>query len=223
MRKDKNLAIRLRKQGKSYNEIARILNAPKSTLSLWLRDVKMPPEIEKKFWDKTRKKWARSITQFNKKRGRLAKEKAKKLQKNAAKDIGALSERELFLMGAALYWAEGYKKRLRWTLQFCNSDPAMIKFMMKFFKEVCNVPKEKIKASAQIHPNVTPEKAINYWSRISGISKKQFTKTYSRISSSSKQKRPSNRLPYGTLRIVICDTQMANKIKGWIQGIKNQV
>ncbi len=223
MRKDKNLAIQLRKQGKSYNEIARILKAPKSTLSFWLRNVKMPPEIEKRFWHKTRKKWARTITQFNKQRARETKQKAEKFQRSAAKDIGAFSKRELFLIGTALYWAEGYKKRLRWTLQFCNSDPAMIKLIMRFFKETCNVPKEKMRASAQIHPNVTPEKAINYWSRITGISKKQFTKTYSQISSSSKQKRPPNTLPYGTLRITIYDTQIANKVKGWIEGIAKQL
>jgi len=223
MRKDKNLVIQLRKQGKSYNEIAKILKIPKSTLSLWLRNIKMPPGIEKKFWSKTREKWARNIIEFNKKRAEIAKQKAKKLQKSAAKNIGALSKRELFLIGTALYWAEGYKKNLRWTLQFCNSDPLMIKFIMRFFREICNVPKEKIKASAQIHPNVTSKKAINYWSKIAGIPKKQFTKTYSRISSSSKRKRPKNTLPYGTLRIAIYDAQITNKVKGWIQGISEKI
>lgn len=207
MRKDKNLAISLRKQGKSYNEIAKILKAPKSTFSLWLRNIKMPVEIERKFWNETRKKWARSITEFNKKQAEAARQKAEKLQENTAKDIGALSKKELLLVGTALYWAEGYKKS-RWTLQFSNSDPIMIKLIMKFFKKVCNVPKEKIRATAQIHPNVTSEKAINYWSKISGIPKTHFSKFYSRLTPSSKQKRPPNTLLYGTLRILVYDSQI---------------
>ncbi len=168
MRTDKGLAISLRKRGKSYNQITDILKVPKSTLSLWLRNIKMPPGVEKKLWDKTRKKWARSITEFNKKRGEAARQRAKKAQEDAAKDIRPLSRKELLLVGAALYWAEGYKKT-RWVLQFSNSDPEMVKLMMRFFKEVCGIPKGKIKAAVQIHPNVTSEKAINYWSRISGI------------------------------------------------------
>ena len=221
MRKDKNLAINLRKKGKSYNEIVKILKIPKSTLSYWLRDIKMPPEIKAKFWDRTRKKWARNITEFNKKRAESAREKFEKSQKIASKDINNLTKKELLLVGAALYWAEGYKKS-RWALQFSNSDPLMIKLMMKFFQKICRVPKAKIKANVQIHPNVTSEAAINYWSKISKIPKTQFTKCYSRLTPSSKQKRPFNTLPYGTLRIAIYDTQMTSKIKGWIQGISEK-
>ena len=222
MRKDKNLAIRLRKRGKSYNEIAKILKAPKSTLSLWLRNVKMPPEIERKFWNETRKKWAESITEFNKKRGKAAKERSEESQKTAAKYIGNLSNRELLLVGAALYWAEGYKKS-RWTLQFSNSDPSMIKLIMRFFKKICGIQLRKIKALVQIHPNVTSKNAINYWSKISGIPKIQFVKSYSRLTPSSKQKRPFNVLPYGTLRIGVYDTQTTNKVKGWIRGISEKI
>ena len=222
MRKDKNLAIGLRKQGKSYNEIAKILKAPKSTLSLWLRNIKMPLEIERKFWNKTRKKWAQSITEFNKKRAETVRQKAKKLQENAARNIGVLSKRELLLIGTALYWAEGYKKS-RWALHFSNSDPVMIKFIMKFFRKICNIPKQKIKALVQIHPNVTSKVAVNYWSKITRIPKTQFSKTYSRVTPSSKHKRPPNALPYGTLRVSVYNGQITNKIKGWLSGITEKI
>lgn len=221
MRKDKQIAITLRKQGKSYNEIAKFLKAPKSTLSLWLRSIKMPPEIERKFWNKTRRKWTKSITEFNKKRGRNARKKSEEYQKIATKDIRGISKRELLLIGTSLYWAEGCKKT-RWALQFSNSDPVMIKLIMKFFKNICNVPKKKIRATVQIHPNVTAKQAINYWSKISKIPKTQFSKCYSRLTSSSRQKRPPNTLPYGTLRITVHEIQTTNKVKGWMKGISDQ-
>lgn len=223
MRKDKPKAIQLRKQGKTYNEISKLLSIPKSTLSGWFRGEAFSERVKQENYSRTQKIWARNITRFNKKQAETARQRAKKLQEDATKDIKALSKRELLLVGTALYWAEGYKKRLRWTLQFPNSDPAMIKLIMRFFKEVCNVPKEKIKASVQIHPNVTPKKAINYWSRVSGIPKTHFLKTYSRLTPSSKQKRPPNTLPYGTLRITIYNAQVANKVKGWIRGITRKI
>ena len=176
MKTDKKLAISLRKRGKSYNEISKILKAPKSTLSFWLRDIKIPVRIEKKLWNKTRRKWAQNITAFNRKRAENARQKAKTIQENAMKEIGKLSKRELLLVGSALYWGEGYKKS-RWTLQFSNSDPVMIKVIMEFFIDICSIPREKIKGTVQIHPNVTPKEAVNYWSKISGIPKINFSKT----------------------------------------------
>ena len=136
--------------------------------------------------------------------------------------INILSKKDILLIGTALYWGEGFKKT-RWTVSFSNSDPLMIKFIMKFFIEVCRIPKEKIKATVQTHPNVTDENAINYWSEISKIPLCQFRKCYTRLSPSSKQKRPINTLPFGTLRLSIGDYKTINKIKGWIQGISEKI
>ncbi|MEK7562337.1 MAG: helix-turn-helix domain-containing protein [Patescibacteria group bacterium] len=222
MDNSKNLAIKLRRQGKSYNQIVKILGTPKSTLSLWLRDIDMSPKIRKKFWDSVKQRQAESITKFNKKQAEKAREKAQEIQKNAYEMIGAPSKKELLLMGAALYWAEGFKKT-RWILAFSNSDPLMIKVIMKFFREICNVPEEKMRGTVQIHPNVTPEQAINYWSKITKIPQCQFSKCYTRLSPSSKQKRPYNTLPYGTLRISVYDSKITNKVKGWIQGISEKI
>lgn len=222
MRKDKQRAILLRKQGKSYNEMAKILGVSKSTLSLWLRDIKMPINIKRKFWDKTRKNWAANITKFNKKRSIIAKQKAQKIQKSASKDIKKISKRELLLIGSALYWAEGFKKS-RWEVVFSNSDPLMVRLIMKFFREICQINKDKFRATVQIHPNTTPQKSINYWSKIIKIPKQQFRKTYSRLTPSSKKKRAINILPYGTLRVSVSDVKTINRIKGWIRGIEKSI
>jgi len=222
MRQDKQKAILLRKRGKSYNEIVKILDISKSTLSLWLRNIKMPSDIKKRFWNKTRKKWAKSITKFNKERAKIAKQKAQKIQDLTSRNIKRVSKRELLLIGSALYWAEGYKKS-RWVVVFSNSDPLMIKLIMKFFREICQIKEDRFRAMVQIHPNTTSQKSINYWSKITKIPKKQFQKTYSKLTPSSKRKRAINILPYGTLRISISDVETINKIKGWIKGLESSI
>ena len=45
--------------------------------------------------------------------------------KSAKKDVGIISRRELFMVGVALYWAEGSKTD---KFSFSNSDPDMILF-----------------------------------------------------------------------------------------------
>jgi len=222
MRQDKHKAIYLRKKGKSYNEIAKILNVSKGTLSLWLRNIKMPPEIEKKFWDKTRKRWAESIIKFNKQRAIEAKERRSKIRLSAASEIKKLTKDNLLLIGAALYWAEG-SMWSKWSLRFANSDPDMIKIIMRFFREICCVSEEKFSLRIHLHPNIEDNKAINFWSKISKVSKKQFSPSQTQISKSSKGKRNFRKLPYGTLHININNVETTNKVKGWILGISKQV
>lgn len=219
MRSDKGRAILLRKQGKSYNEITRILDIPKSTLSSWLKNIKMSAGIKERLWNKTRTKWATSITRFNKERARIAQRTAQQIQDLTSNDIKRISKRELLLIGSALYWAEGYKKS-RWAVVFSNSDPLMIRLIMRFFREICIIKEDKFFATVQIHPNTTSQKSINYWSKITKIPKKQFRKTYSRLTPSSKRKRAINILPYGTLRVSVSSVETINKIKGWIKGLE---
>jgi orotate phosphoribosyltransferase-like protein len=48
----KKEAIRLRKKGRSYNEISKELGVAKSTLSLWLKGIPLTSEQRKRFYTK---------------------------------------------------------------------------------------------------------------------------------------------------------------------------
>ena len=218
MRDDKQKAIQLRKLGKSYNEITKILGAPKSTLSTWLKEIKIPLKVKQKILYNAQKSWAKSITDYNKKRAILIKEKWQKFEGETSKEIRKISIKELKLIGTALYWAEGYKKT-RWYVMFCNSDPDMVYLFMKFFREVCLVPEKKLKPQVQIHANISENVAKQYWSQISNLPIKQFRKTLKQISKGSKNIRAKNTLPYGVFRIYVYDVELVHKIKGWIKGL----
>lgn len=218
MRKDKNKAIELRKTGHSYNEISKFLNIPKSTLSLWLKDLKMSQEIKGNNIFASKRIWARNITQYNKLRAQKAREAAVEIQLNATREFSQLNKNDLKLVGTALYWAEGYN-RAKYNALFCNSDPRMVKLMMRFFREICNVPEEKFRPQVQIHKNISALEAENYWSSIIGLDKKMFSKPISQIPKSSTNKRPHNILPYGTFRVRIADAKVLYRIKGLIAGL----
>lgn len=219
--KIKKEALRLRKLGKSYNEIHNTLGVPKSTLSLWCQEIPKAFEIKKENISKAKLIWAQNITKYNKERAERARAQGIALQHAAQKEIFHITEDVLRILGAALYWAEGYR-RTKWTPLFCNSDPAMIKLMMRFFREVCKVPEHLFRPQVQIHQNISKEEAERYWSGVSGLAKNQFRKPLLQISRQSKNKRPVRRLPYGTFRIGIADVKVLRKIKGWIEGIACQ-
>jgi hypothetical protein len=137
----------------------------------------------------------------------------------ACQDVGDISKRNLKLIGAALYWAEGYKTDLARDVEIVNSDPCMIKLMMRWFREICNVPENKFKIRIQIHDASNIKDGIKFWSRITGIPSDQFTKSYIKISPSSKGK-SGNRHPRGVCHVRIADTDLLFKIKGWVEGLK---
>lgn len=217
MRPDKEEAIKLRIKGISYNEISRQLGIPKSTLSGWFKKLRSSKQVRLENISRAKRIWAKNIIVYNKQRSVDSRKRWEQIQQKHIKEIGQLSSRELLLVGAALYWAEGYKKS-NWNLVFCNSDPLMIVLIMKFFLKICEVPMDKIKGQIQIHRNISPEQSLNYWARISGIPKTQFTKPIYQLTKSSKSIR-GNTLPYGTFRILINDVVLVNKIKGWISGL----
>lgn len=211
-------STQLRKAGKTYNEISKLLNVPKSTLSYWFKGKEFNA-IKKKIYTKTQKKWSKNIIEYNKKRSQSVWQEREKIQQNYAETVGNLSNREFLLIGSALYWAEGYKKT-KWCISFCNSDPYMIKIMMFFFRKICQVPEDKFRLYVQIHTRKHERKTKKFWSMITNLPLMQFRKTQIRVSPSSKHKRLTNTLPYGTLHIVIFDKNLVDKIKGWIRGLQ---
>ncbi|MCD6539983.1 MAG: hypothetical protein J7K37_04705 [Candidatus Omnitrophica bacterium] len=123
----------------------------------------------------------------------------------------------LKIIGSVLYWAEGYNKTRNMVI-FGNSNPAMIRLMMRFFREICKIPESKFRGCVHLHPHLDGRKAMRFWSKESGIPLKQFHRLQTAISKASKNKRDS--LPLGTFRIIISDTRLQSKIKGWIKGIE---
>jgi hypothetical protein len=218
----KNRAIRLRKNGKSYNEINKLLNIPKSTLSTWLKNLPISQNVRNKNIEKAKNIWSKNISDYNKKRAKKYQVELKRQINKFSQDIPEIDKKNLFWIGLSLFWAEGGKKE-KWMVRFTNSDPIMIKIMMKFFREICNIKNNKIKLCIHLHSNVSEAKAKKYWSNITRLAIDNFWKSQTQISSSSKGKRPRNRLPYGTLHVIIMDSYLVKKIRGWNLGLAKQI
>ncbi|NTV41462.1 MAG: hypothetical protein HGA61_04300 [Candidatus Moranbacteria bacterium] len=224
MRKEKEQAIELRKKGKSYTQIGKILKIPKSTLSYWLRDVKLSKNAQAILAKRSYEKSTQALIKRNKEQTVLAKRRSIEIRNNAKKEFGTLVKRKLFLSGVNLYWAEGYKKGAygsKWkSVDFANSDPEMILLMMKFFLRECEIPVEKIKAQLIAHENVDIEKSVEYWSRITGIAKRNFVRTSLPVARKTLNKRKNSNLTHGTLHIRINDVRFFYRVIGWIDGLK---
>ena len=213
---EKEKARALRKQGKSINQIVVEADLSKASVSEWVRDIVLTKAQKKKLSER-----GRSMESIEKRRlVRLSNELAKRqiIVDKAKKDYVHISLEQLKLIGIILYLGEGGKTE-RGTARLSNSDPEVIKMMMRFFREVCKVSEKKFRGNVHTFAHANVEKTEKYWSKISGIPRNQFQKTYIKPSSASLQKRYT--LPYGTFSINVCDTKLFLTIMGWIERIKN--
>src|SRR4030042_301237 len=163
--------IDLRLKGKSYGEIKSLFGVPKSTLSSWLKELELPPSVKKILIEKGRAP-REQLMKFNRRRTQIIKIENQQIKQVAADEIKPLSKYELLLIGAALYWAEGYNRQDKVPspyISFGNSNPDMVVLFLRFLREVLRIPEEKLRPTVQIHHNIKPESAIKFWARITDI------------------------------------------------------
>jgi len=227
MRKDKAKAIALRGEGFSYNEISGKLKIPKSTLHYWLSGIEISEKAKARIASRVYAGSIEGLIKRNKNQTALAKKRAEEILNSSKKEVSNLISNKLFLTGISLYWAEGYKKGAygsKWkAVDFANSDPELIKIMVKFFRNICRVKNEKIKVQLIAHKNIDINKAVHYWSDLINVPKNQFIKTCCSINKSSKNKRNRNSLTHGTVHIRINDVKLFFRIIGWIEGLKDNI
>ncbi len=231
MRTDKEQAIKLRLQGKSYLEIKDLLGVPKSTLSGWLANVILSSEKRNKIAERSKVKSLEGLLRRNRNQTHKARQRMLQTREAAGKEIEDLSKHDLLIVGASLYWAEGYKRpNVRngrevtyHKVSITNSDPMLARAFVKFLTEYCEVPLMKIKASLRLFKHINESESKKYWRSLTGIPESNFQKTYYGISKSSLGKRPFNRLPHGVIQIVVADTPLFHRIIGYIEKIKKLV
>lgn len=222
----KEEAIKLRFQGKSYGEILKILDLPsKGTLSAWFKELKLSPEAKKILRGKMFIARKRNLLRFNEERTKKIINENKSIFSNAGKEIKKLSDYELKLVGAMLYWGEGtiHHGRYRYPrLSFSNSNPEMVKIYLSFLRKILKVENDKILVGIHIHPNISENRARKFWQEITGLSGSKFY-IFRQISRSSGLKRDKKFLPCGTIQITVTRRQLFYQVQGYINGIVKQL
>lgn len=214
-------AIALRKQGFSYSEINKKIPVSKSTLSLWLRDIVLSAKAENRL--KARMKLGQPYGARAQKTIRI--EKTNKIVRSAKKDIGIINKRELFLIGTALYWAEGAKQKEHNPSQivtFSNSDYKMIQIFIKWLIDCLKISRSRIKFEIYSHENIRQKEVevVNHWSKVTGFTKNNFKKIRYKKDKKNDFRKNQGKDYFGLLRInVRKSTDLNRKITGWTQGI----
>jgi transposase-like protein len=208
---ERNEARRLRREeGSSVKELAALLGVARSTVSLWVRDI----ELTRKQQDALRRRMGGRIdgSRVNTLRA-LERHREAQSAGRAAARRGDL----LHAAGCMLYWAEG--SRNRHSIEFVNSDPAMVAFFIGFLRTCFAVPDLKVRVTCNLFADHSSRQyeIEEFWLDKLELPRTCLRKsTVNRYSKHSKKKR-RNKLPYGTCRLNVHSTTLVHEIYGAIQ------
>lgn len=214
----KGIAIELRKKGLSYSDIQNSINLPRSTIAYWLKDIELSDEQTEKL---KAKRSAVAKANSGKRAARILHE-TEEIKDSAAKEIGGITKRELWLMGIMLYWKFGNQSDLKKGLHFTNSDSDLVKLFLKWLTDIGKIRDEEIVFDIFLHKNQKDDmgEVINYWSKVTNFSKEHFSRFYF-YKIGKPKKRTVKRSKFGLLRVrVKASSMLARQMAGWIEGVQ---
>ena len=213
----KNKAVRLRRLGHSYSYISEKILISKSTLHYWLATIPYTPNAE------TIERIGKARAKSGMVKSRLKRESIAKAKELAKDDIGALSKRDLFMLGIGLYIGEGTKTHS--IIRVINADPKVIVLAIKWFKEGCGLNNTNFSIRLHLYPDNSEEDSLRFWSRATGLPKNQFQKIQVDLRKDKKMFK-RGKLPYGTAHLTVKSNGkkefgvfLSRRINAWIEEV----
>ena len=156
----------------SYSQIREKISVSKSTLSNWLKSMPLSEKRIRELRDFSPMRIERCRnTKIYKRQARLD-----SVYERVSKDIGILSDREIFLVGFFLYWGEGWKTT-RTTMALTNTNPQMIKYFMKWIN-ILGIERKRVRVSLQLYSDMDIDKEISFWVKELQVLRSQFRRPY---------------------------------------------
>ncbi|MFH0806260.1 MAG: helix-turn-helix transcriptional regulator [Candidatus Brennerbacteria bacterium] len=219
--KEKTQAVLMRKKGMSMGEIAKKLQVSKASISRWSRGITLSIAQRKKLDTRRR---AISIATLRRAAEIKKEEKSaeiKKVRANGKKEVGALSDRDFFIAGLALYWGEGGKGG-KAGVEFTNSEPTSIMFVVRWLKKFYGISRKHLKLRVTINRIHEPRirEVLRFWSGLVRVSSSQFSQT-SFVNTRQRRLYKNFATHYGTLRLnVKKSTNLHRRIIGSMEVLQ---
>ncbi len=197
----------MRKKGLSVNAISSKLGVSKSSVSLWVRDIKLPRSAQIKI-RQSLSNGQRVASVAKKAKTALSLTTAKEEAMQAVKSSQPIDASTALIFCSLLYWCEGSKSHNDKELTFSNSDPLLIGAYISLLRRAFPLDESRLRVLLHLHEYHDERAQLGYWSGITGIPISQFLKTYLKPHT-GKRSRPD--YP-GCAQIRYYDVRVARKV-----------
>lgn len=205
MRKDKEKAFNLRKEGKSYGEISSLLGVSKGTLSFWFSKFDWSQSLSTA---KHKLNYSpEKIALMHKVRRQMLDKSYKTAEIEAEEEFSRHCKEPLFIAGLMLYEGEGDHSPNNVQLRLANTNYRVILAFKSFLETYYPEYKSRMRISLLLYPDLNPEECIAWWR---GSLNDQTIKMHSPVVIQGRHK--TRRLQYGVASLIISSKFLKVKI-----------
>ncbi len=180
----KKLVEQWRGKGKTYSEITRRFNVPKSTLSTWLNKKykgMYNQERQLAHLAKARPLALAAIQRRIEKGNTLIREQvSREIETYPLAEVGLQKS-----ILASLYWAEGSKSGA--GLKFANTDPDVHHLFITLLRKCFRPDESKFRVHIYVHHYHSIKECKKFWSELLKVPQTQFWKVYIKKRSTTKR------------------------------------
>ena len=162
MRKDKNIAFELRKEGLSYREIQMQLGVSKSTLCDWFKNEEWSKHVKHKNNSSNIILIKDRMLKLNEARSKKLSALYDRAEKEAVAEFELYKGEPLFMAGLMLYAGEG-DKVTRFNIRMSNCEFYLHKFFISFSEKYLDFKRENIKCGLILYPDNDVEDCLSRW------------------------------------------------------------
>lgn len=202
-------AIQLRERGFTLDEIAKVCDVSKSTISKWLKNNVISEKVTKQNKRRAGQENAKRLQLMSKARASERATRYKEIKKSSETEFKHYLSSPLFVAGVALYSAHGSINDSK-KVRFSTSDSQAHRIFVRFLIEYCGVKKSDIHCWLQLYANQTEAICMKQWSKRTSLPYQQFYRTQF-VNSSSKKP-----LHYGVGNTIIGSTVLQRKLIHWV-------
>jgi transcriptional regulator with XRE-family HTH domain len=209
---------RLRAQGLTIPEIAEKTGTSKGSVSPWVADVTPPAKAMQRRLV-LNEEARRRVGETHRRR---ASERREALCRRACEEFGETSERDLFVVGVALYWAEGAKAkpwRRGGSVDFINSDVDVLRTYLSWL-DLLGIPDTDRKYRLSIHESADVAASERWWSQHLGFPIDALARTVLKRHQPLTVRRNIGDDYHGCLRVQVARSgELYCAIEGWWRAL----
>ena len=210
-------ALSFRKRGFTLEEIARICDVSKSTVSKWLKNNAISAEITKQNKRRAGQGNAKRLQLMSKTRTKESQHRYTEVVQSAEVEFKHYKKNPLFIAGLIVYSSVGDLTDER-TIRLTTARTVAHKTFISFAVEYLGVSKNKIKLWLLLYPDHNEEACMKKWHKATTLPYAQFHKNQI-IKSNPKRKT----LHHGVGNTIIGSTVLKHKLIRWIELMQKEL
>jgi len=209
-------AVRLRERGFTLQEIAKVCDVSKSTISKWLKNNAISANVTKQNKRRAGQENAKRLRLINKTRGTQRTAHYLDLERSAATEFKHYKQDPLFVAGLMLYVGHGDVSEES-TIRLSGTHIETHVIFLQFAQEYLGVENAKIRVQLVLYPTHTESACMKRWSKALKLPYTQFHRTQIIASTQAKP------LHSGVGNTIIGSTGLKRKLVTWIDLLQKDL